>query len=61
MVSIDGVDQGPVGPVNCFVPASGIAEDPSVSQDASAVAWNDGQGLKVAGAPVSAADPCDMS
>ena len=61
VVSIDGVDQGPVGSVNCFVPASGIAEDPSVSQDASAVAWNDDQGLKVAGAPVSAADPCEMT
>ncbi len=60
-VSIDGVDQGPVGPVNCFVPASGVAEDPSVSQDASSIAWNDGQGLKVAGAPVSAADPCEMT
>ena len=61
VLSIDGVDQGPVGPVNCFVPASGVAEDPSVSQDARSIAFNDGQGLKVAGAPVSAADPCEMT
>src|SRR3954464_2339739 len=61
LVSTQGVDQGPVAPVDCFVPVSGVAKDPSLSQDARAVAWNDGQGLKVAGAPVSAADPCQMT
>jgi len=63
LLSIQGVDQLPAFPaaVNCYVPASGVAQDPSLSQDARAVAWNDGQGLKVAGAPVSAADPCEMT
>ncbi len=61
VVSIAGVDQGPVAPVDCYVPASGVAKDPSVSQDARSIAWNDGQGLKVAGAPVTAADPCEMT
>jgi hypothetical protein len=32
-----------------------------VSQDARTVAWTDGQGLKTAGAPTSAADPCEMT
>ena len=61
VVSINGVDQGPTGAVDCFVPASGVAKDPSVSLDGRAIAWNDGQGLKVAGAPTSAADPCEMT
>src|SRR4051794_3107445 len=61
VLSIQGVDQGPVGPVDCFVPASGVAKDPSVSPDARTVAWTDGQGLKVAGAPTSAADPWEMT
>src|SRR4051794_11811269 len=61
LISSQGAGQPLVPPVDCFVPASGVAKDPSVSQDARAVAWNDGQGLKVAGAPVSAADPCEMT
>jgi hypothetical protein len=61
VVSIQGIDQGPVPSVDCYVPASGVAKDPSVSQDARTVAWTDGQGLKVAGAPASAADPCEMT
>jgi hypothetical protein len=63
VVSIQGVDQPPVFPaaVDCFVPVSGVAKDPTVSQDARSIAWNDGQGLKAAGAPVSADDPCVMT
>ncbi len=61
VVSINGVDAGPVGGVDCFVPASGVAKDPSVSLDGRAIAWTDGQGLKVAGAPTSTADPCEMT
>ena len=61
VLSIEGVGQGLAPPVDCFVPASGVAKDPSVSHDARSIAWNDGQGLKVAGAPVSAADPCEMT
>jgi hypothetical protein len=47
--------------VDCYVPASGVAKDPSVSQDAGTIVWTDGQGLKAAGAPVSDADPCAMT
>ena len=61
VVSINGVDQGPTGAVDCFVPASGVAVDPSLSLDGRAIAWSDGQGLKIAGAPTSAADPCEMT
>jgi hypothetical protein len=61
VVSIQGIDPGPVAPVDCFVPAVGVAKDPTVSQDARTVAWTDGQGLKAAGAPVSADDPCVMT
>jgi hypothetical protein len=61
VVSLQGIEQGPVGPVDCYVPASGVAKDPSVSQDAGTIAWTDGQGLKAAGAPVTAADPCAMT
>jgi hypothetical protein len=61
LLSIQGVGQSLVPPVDCFVPASGVAKDPSVSQDALTVAWTDGEGLKAAGAPVSAADPCAMT
>jgi hypothetical protein len=59
VVSIQGVDQAPTfAPVDCYVPASGVAKDASLSADATRIAWTDGQGLKVAGAPASAADPC---
>jgi len=63
VISIAGVDQGPTFPaaVDCYLPASGIAREVSLSQDATRVAWTDGQGLKVAGAPTSSADPCALS
>jgi hypothetical protein len=61
VVSMNGIDQGLVPPVDCSVPASGIAVDPSLSQDAGTIAWTDGRGLVAAGAPVSAADPCEMT
>jgi hypothetical protein len=61
VLSMNGIEQGLLARVNCFVPVSGVAKDPSVSQDAGTIAWNDGQGLKSAGAPVSAADPCEMT
>ena len=60
--AIQGIDQVPdfPGAVNCYVPASGVAKEASVSQDARSVAWTDAGGLKVAGAPTTAADPCVM-
>jgi hypothetical protein len=61
VVSTQGVDQAPTLAVDCFVPASGIATDVSLSADATRIAWTDGQGLKVAGTPASAADPCALT
>jgi hypothetical protein len=60
VLAIQGVDQEPTFPaaVNCFLPVAGVARDASLSQDASAIAWQDGGGLKVAGTPTTAADPC---
>jgi hypothetical protein len=62
VLSIQGVDQEPVFPaaVDCFMPAAGIARDASLAQDAGAIAWKDGGGVKVAGTPTTAADPCVM-
>jgi hypothetical protein len=62
VVTIQGVDQSPTFPaaVDCSIPASGVAKDVSLSLDATRIAWTDEQGLKVAGAPTSAADPCEL-
>ena len=43
------------------MPASGVADEVSLSQDARFVAWSDAQGLKVAGTPVSDAAVCPLS
>jgi hypothetical protein len=63
LISMQSVDQSPTFPaaVDCSVPASGVAREPSLSADATRIAWTDGQGLKVAGAPTSAADPCELT
>ena len=63
VLTIQGVDQSPTFPaaVDCFIPASGVATDVSLSLDATRIAWTDGQGLKVAGVPTTAADPCELS
>ena len=55
-VSSQGVDQAPTFPaaVDCYLPASGIARNVSLSADAKRIAWTDAQGLKVAGTPTSA-------
>ena len=47
--------------IDCFLPASGVADEVSLSQDARLVAWTDDQGLKVAGTPVSDAAVCPLS
>lgn len=49
------------GPVDCFIPSVGRAVNPSISQDASRIAWKDDEGVKVAPAPTTAADPCEFS
>lgn len=63
VISINGIDQPPTFPaaVDCFVPAAGVAGEVSLSQDGTRIAWSDDQGLKVAGAPVGAADPCTLA
>jgi len=62
VLAIQGVDQMPTFPaaVDCFLPAAGIARDASLAQDAGAIAWKDDGGVKVAGSPTTAADPCVM-
>jgi hypothetical protein len=63
VLAIQGVDAAPASPaaVDCYVPATGVAHDPSLSMDAKQIAWDDEQGLKVAGTPTTAADPCVLS
>ena len=62
VLAIQGVDQDPEIPaaVDCSVPASGVARDASLAQDAGAIAWKDDAGVKVAGTPTTAAEPCVM-
>ncbi|HEY6886799.1 MAG TPA: hypothetical protein VI300_03435, partial [Solirubrobacter sp.] len=61
VLSINGFGQGPTGAVDCFLPSAGLAKDVSLSQDGRSVAWTDGGGLKVAGTPTSANDPCELT
>lgn len=60
VLTIQGVDQAPAVPaaVDCFLPATGVATDASLAQDARAIAWKDAAGVRVAGAPTTSADPC---
>jgi hypothetical protein len=61
VIATQGVDQAPTfapGAVDCTMPTSGIADEVSLSPDATRIAWTDDQGLKVAGAPTGAGDPC---
>jgi hypothetical protein len=63
VLAIQGVDQPPAFPlaVDCFLPASGVAKEVSLSADAKTIAWTDARGLVVAGAPVDASDPCVLA
>jgi hypothetical protein len=63
VLAIQGVDQTPTFPaaVDCVMPTSGIATDASLSADATRIAWTDDGGLKVAGTPTSAMEPCELS
>jgi hypothetical protein len=61
MVATQGVDQPPTFAVDCFMPTSGVATDASLSPDAARIAWTDDAGLKVAGSPTTAADPCALT
>lgn len=49
-------------PGGCGLPVQGQADDVSLSQDASTIAWKDDRGVVVAGAPdFSGADPCVLT
>ena len=63
VLAIQGVDQDPMVPaaVDCLMPTDGVATDPSLSADATRIAWTDDGGLKVAGAPTIEGDPCPLS
>ncbi len=63
MVATQGIDQEPTFPaaVDCFLPASGVATEASLAQDAAHVAWNDDGGLKVAGAATGTGVLCELS
>jgi hypothetical protein len=61
VIATAGVDQQPTFAVDCFMPVNGIAVGASLSADATRIAWIDDQGLKVAGAPTTAADPCVLT
>jgi hypothetical protein len=63
VLATQGVDQAPTFPaaVNCFVPTAGVAKDVSLSLDATRIAWTDDGGLKVAGTPTTADDPCVLT
>jgi hypothetical protein len=62
VLAVQGVDQPPVFPaaVDCYLPATGIARDASLAQDAGTIAWEDDDGVKVAGTPSTEDDPCVM-
>jgi hypothetical protein len=63
VVATLGVDQPPTFPaaVDCLMPTTGVAKDVSLSPDATRIAWTDDGGLKVAGAPTTAGDPCELT
>ncbi len=61
LMSIQGVDQGPTGAVDCYLQASGVATDVSLSQDGRQIAWTDAQGLKIAPTPTGVDEFCVFS
>jgi len=61
VIAIDAPGGNFIGPVDCYLPVTGVATDVSLSQDATQVAWHDDQGVRVGGAPTGAADPCQLT
>lgn len=52
----------PLTPGDCFLDADAQARQPSLSQDATLIAWQDGGGVKVGGVPTfSGAEPCVLT
>nr|MBA2346676.1 hypothetical protein [Solirubrobacterales bacterium] len=61
VVGIESPGGALTGTPDCFLPATGLAGEASLSQDATRIAWRDQDGLKVAGSPVTIADPCALT
>jgi len=62
LVSVSGVEPPvTIGPVDCFLPAVGDASAATLSQDGTKIAWEDDQGVKVAGVPTGPQEPCVLS
>jgi hypothetical protein len=63
VIATQGVNQPPTFPaaVDCFMPTDGVADETSLSLDATRIAWTDNGGLKVAGTPTTGSDPCVLS
>ena len=62
-LSLSGID-APVtvgASADCFLPTVGEATDPTLSQDATRIAWKDAQGVKIAGAPSGNTEPCALA
>ncbi len=52
----------PISPGDCFLDADAKARQPSLSQDATLIAWQDGGGVKIGGVPTfSGAEPCVLT
>lgn len=52
----------PISPGDCFLDADALARQPSLSQDGTLIAWQDGGGVKVGGVPTfSGAEPCVLT
>jgi hypothetical protein len=61
MLSIEGPG-GALRGGDCFLPAQGVADDVSLSQDGTLLAWQDDRGVVVAGMPdFSGAEPCTLT
>jgi hypothetical protein len=61
VMGTQGVDQAPTFAVDCMMPTSGVATETSLSADATRIAWTDDGGLKVAGSPTNAMEPCELT
>lgn len=63
VVSLSGVTAGATvgATVDCFLPTTGETSGATLSQDATRIAWKDDGGVKIAGVPTTAADPCVLS
>lgn len=62
VVPVSGLGLLPLLPGDCFLDADANARQPTLSQDGTLIAWQDGGGVKVAGVPTfSGAEPCVLT